>query len=98
MKQKSNTGYQDKIAENCRNGLRYPEIIIDNGKVIRLERKWDEESQKWKYKKQIICNEIHIAEIRNDVATQEKVCVLQYINMSGREKYKYQNLQTETRS
>lgn len=88
MNQKSKTGYQDKIEENLRIGLRYPEFITDEGKVIRVEKKLDEEKNGWKYKTQVICNEIHITEIRNDVATQEKVCVLQYINMSGKEETK----------
>lgn len=74
--------YSKAIMQNKKNGMRYPHILLEDGKVIKLSESTEEDGSK-SYRRTVICRSIRIIEIKSDIYTKDKMCVLEYVDDSG---------------
>lgn len=75
--------YSKAIMQNKKNGMRYPHILLEDGKVIKLSESTEEDGSK-SYRRTVICRSIRIIEIKSDIYTKDKMCVLEYVDDSGK--------------
>lgn len=64
-------------------GLRYPSLIIWEDSVVKVGLVDDNNGFRKYAITEKICNEIRITEIYDDIATQNKICKLSYMNLSN---------------
>ncbi len=76
--------YKKIIQDNKKLRMPYPDIICDGDYIVRIEKSMNSLQQPT-VAKSVICKRINITEIRSNIDTQERICVLKYLDDAGKE-------------